>query len=340
MSTELITLEKNSLEKMFMTEAGLLPLLTEIEAKVQAIVIEGEITKEETRKAIKAKAKMVVSSKTFLEAIGSELTEEWRANTARVNSQKNLAKEKLDKLRDSILSPVKEYEDEFKKRAIALAERIEKMNNVRSLMTIKTPKETLEANLAGLKRVSLEDEDWGELEPKAYQAKDLSIKHIEDILADKDKYDEEQKELEELRAFKEQKKKQEEEEAQRKIKDEQEKEELKRKLLEAEEREQKAKLDAENAEKKKQEDLVKEEERKKKEIAEAEARAIREAEEKKLADQERIIKENEAIENRRVVHNNILSSFLEFGISEDEGKNIISAIAKNKIPHLSISYTI
>ena len=44
------------------------------------------------------------------------------------------------------------------------------------------------------------------------------------------------------------------------------------------------------------------------------------------------------IEHKRQIHNDILGALVATGLSDELAKEVIKAIAKNEVPHVSIKY--
>ncbi len=125
----------------------------------------------------------------------------------------------------------------------------------------------------------------------------------------------------------------------------------------------KAEQEAKEAEQKRLDDIQAEKDRAEKEKAEAEEKrlaAIKAAEEKAEAEKQEIIRrqqekerrERERIaaqeeedrkrqadeDHRRAINNNILSSLLKLGASDEVAKKVIGAIAQGQVPHVEIKY--
>lgn len=78
-----------------------------------------DVTTAKGREAIKALAFKVVKSKTAIDAAGKALTEEWRTQTAKVDTARKAIRDKLDALRDEARRPVTEWEAAEEQRVTA-----------------------------------------------------------------------------------------------------------------------------------------------------------------------------------------------------------------------------
>ena len=107
--TELITIpHKTDVPALFSTKGGIEGLVAKIEKEARAVVIDHSTAKG--RKEVKSLAAKVSRSKTLIDEVGKEENEERNRLNKEVNAQRNLAKERLDLLRDEIKAPVEAWE--------------------------------------------------------------------------------------------------------------------------------------------------------------------------------------------------------------------------------------
>lgn len=368
---ELITINKienNQLAAVDIFQSdGLESILKSIEDEAKSNVLDPSTKKG--RDEIKSLAHKIARSKTTLDGLGKDLVAEWKSKSKLVDSERKKAREFLDNLKEEVRKPVTDWENAEKKRIEDLEYRVEKIRELsgcRNLDMSFIPLEQMESNLKELESIVV-DESFSEFQVKAEREKKaciesltLNIDRVKKEIAEKEelerlrKQEEErkQKEREEEIARKaaeeaerkererqEKIKRKEEEarlEAQRKEHEEQEKirieEERKRK--DAERKAEQARLDAERKEREKQE-AIERAEREKKEAIEAERRKI--AEEKRKEESERIAREKDTA-NKKRVNNLALDALVAGGLDVKNAKLVVKLIASKKIPNVVINY--
>lgn len=369
MSKELIVHQKKELEELYSQENGLQPVIDRI--KEVAKDFEYDLTTTKGRNLVKSQARAVSSSKKYLTDLGMQLTAEWREKTAKVNATKKEIIKQLDELRDEIRKPLTDLENAEKEALLKLQTKLQEIEEVPFKYSIDTELGDLQARLAELEQVEIEEGNWGDLEFKAFKAKELSVKHLRSCIESRIKRDEEQAELQKLR---EQNAKLEQERKEREERERLEREEKERKEREAKEAEErkkaeeervaKAKKEAEEkAEREKQEAIEKEkrereeaekrakeaqeraerlereqkereerEAREKKEREEAEAKAKAEAEAKQKAYEEK----QEQI--KKEVIGKITAYFCNNGINEDTSYKVATLLSGGEVPYTSVDF--
>lgn len=106
---ELITIpHKTDVPALFSKDGGISGLIAEIEKQARAVVV--DTSTAAGRKDAKSLAAKVTRSKTLIDEVGKEQNDERNALTKAVNAQRNLAKDRLDALRDEIRAPVEAWE--------------------------------------------------------------------------------------------------------------------------------------------------------------------------------------------------------------------------------------
>jgi len=332
---ELILFEKKvatrkEIENLFSQENGLKPILKTIEE--MAYNFSYDLDTKEGREKIASQAYAVSRTKTFLDNVGKELTSEWRDKTAKVNSGRNEVKKFLDDLKDNIRKPLTELEEKEK------AEKERKEQTVKNLEMVLLkyhPMSEVEAMNEAFNKVKLvpvEDGNWGEeFEYKIHKAKSEALAHLEDCITKRKTHDAEQAELKKLREAEEKRKAEEAE--QERIKEAAEKARR--------EAEEKAKIEKEQAEKAQhlaEQRAIEAEEKLKKQEEERKLQQQKLEEEKKEEEvKAQRFKENER-EIKREVHNAILEFFVNNGFNQEQGKKIVTLIAKLEVPHLVVNY--
>lgn len=158
-----------------------------------------DVTTASGREAAKSLAYKVARSKTFIDAIGKDLTEEARRITSDVNARRKVITDRLDALRDEVKADAVAWEQAENQRRAALMER---MNPLRlfDLWSI-LGSEALKQHHAKITATAIDD-SWQEFQAEAEIAKAAALAHIEMEITRAEAAEAERRELEELRAFK------------------------------------------------------------------------------------------------------------------------------------------
>lgn len=107
-TTDVITIPNKADVPAIFENKKIEQLVESIEKQVRSTVIDH--TTPVGRKAIKSLAMKVSRSKTLIDEVGREQNEERNKLNKEVNEMRNLAKERLDALRDEVRAPVEEWE--------------------------------------------------------------------------------------------------------------------------------------------------------------------------------------------------------------------------------------
>jgi hypothetical protein len=114
MSTELTIISIQNPLQVFSTPNGLDSIIDKIEADAKSI--DRDISTEAGRDNIRSLAFKLAKSKTFLDKMGKDLTEEQRAQIAVVNAERKRAWERMEALQEEIRKPLTEWENRDKLR--------------------------------------------------------------------------------------------------------------------------------------------------------------------------------------------------------------------------------
>ena len=351
---QLVVIEPTTAVALFTEGQGVAELLADIRQKATSLV--PDITTAKGRKEIASVAHAVARTKTYLDGLGKELTDQYKEIPKRIDANRKTLRDTLDTLKDEVRAPLTQYEAAEEARVAALQSRLARLNELGSSASIEIAASDLQAMLREVVDESVLDDSWQELLPQATVARALAAKRLGEALAARQKYEAEQAELEQLRQKQaeqdridrerliaeqaaEQARLQEENRQRLEREAAQHREqEAQRQAQAAREREEQARRDAEAAELARQQ---------------AEANAARMAEEAaaRAAEQERQRIEQEQarkqqederraadMEHRRTVNNAILMDLMGLGIDEGKAINLIKHIASNKIDHLTINY--
>ncbi|WP_324272844.1 hypothetical protein U4959_11015 [Acinetobacter junii] len=344
---ELQVIDQNVIVAAFAKRGGTDELFEHIAQEVRSHV--PDVTTKKGRDAIGSLAMKVSKSKTLIEKCGKELVAEQKAQIKLIDDDRIAIVKKFDQLRDEILAPRDAWEK-------AEEDRVNGHNAfIMSFVVMSAPQAYENRDSGFIKGIISEIENTAindsleEFKDQAELAKFKALEVLRHALADREKYEAEQAELERLR------------------KEQQEREQRERDERIAKEAADKARIEAEakalaeqrRVEREKQEAEEKAE-REKREAAEREARLIAEKEEAELRAQQaaamerqRIEREQAAkeeaerkaeearlanVEHMRSINQEILNKLCAIGLDEGQAKAVITAIARNQIPNVSIKY--
>ncbi|UUG68531.1 hypothetical protein [Acinetobacter phage TCUAN1] len=343
---ELQVLEQNVIVAAFAKRGGTDELYERIAQEVRSHV--PDVSTKKGRDAIGSLALKISKSKTLIEKCGKELVAEQKAQIKVIDDDRISIVKKLDLLRNEVLAPRDAWEQAEK-------DRVEKHQaNIRAIKSLhdeRTPyQESIEIKSRILELEGFEvDTSFEEYEQEAKLAKLETLDKLRTALVDREKFEAESAELERLR-------KAEQERLQREHEERIAHEAAEKARLEAE---RKAKEEAERVEREKQEAIAKAE-REKREAAEREARLVAEKEAAELRAQHAAEAERKRIEaeqaakleaelqaeearqanqaHRKKICNEALKGLLALGIDEAKSKEILQAINKGLVPHVSIKF--
>ncbi|MCF6327561.1 MAG: hypothetical protein L3J21_09765 [Devosiaceae bacterium] len=341
---ELITIEKKNIAKVF-EDGGTDYLLKIISDEVCGHVC--DVTTLRGRKEIASLAAKISRSKTYLDGIGKSYVAELKAKPKLVDAERKRMRDYLDDLKETIRSPLSEWEAAEEARASQHEAKIAEIISVGEY-ALEHWDDLLLADMAnGRKKIESEliDACWEEYELEANQAKEQAISNLDKAIAKRTKYDEEQAELEKLRLMKSEKEQKDRDEAMRREGEERAKLELKEKeraamqaKADAEQRERDAVQAGElaklNAERRAKEAV--EQANKRAEIAAQAERDRIEAEQN--AEKEASARREANLQHRGKINLEIEERLFELGLSAAQSKKVVMSIAKNEIPFIKICY--
>lgn len=161
-------------------KGGVDAVVSKIEVEVRAI--KRDISTPKGRLAIRSLALKVSKSKTALDGMGKDLTEEWARLKAGVDADRRLARERLDALRDEVLAPLERWEEKDRQRVAA---------HEAALMDIRRGPGGLNRATSveiAARLVELRDppaRDWQEFEERAAEAYAEQIAFLEGLLEER-----------------------------------------------------------------------------------------------------------------------------------------------------------
>ncbi|MCR0010606.1 hypothetical protein ACWB3A_12345 [Acinetobacter baumannii] len=341
---ELQVLEQNVIVAAFGKENGIQELFNRMAEQARSIV--PDVSTKKGRDAIASQAYKVSKSKTAVDNHGKDLVADIKAQAAVIDRDRKAWRDQCDALRDEIRKPLDEWEKAEEDRIQSIKDRISNFDAGR-VDTFSTS-DLIQTIISEVEATAI-DESFAEFANEAAIKKDAALSSYKKSLEIALKREAEQVELERLR-------KSEQERLQREHEERIAHEAAERARLEAE---RKAKEEAERVEREKQEAIAKAE-REKREAAEREARLVAEKEAAELRVQHAAEAERKRIEaeqaakleaerqaeearqanqaHRKKICNEALKGLLALGIDEAKSKEILQAINKGLVPHVSIKF--
>ena len=332
---ELQVLEQNVIVAAFAKRGGTDELYERIAQEVRSHV--PDVSTKKGRDAIGSLALKISKSKTLIEKCGKELVAEQKAQIKVIDDDRISIVKKFDLLRDEILAPRDAWEQAEKDRVAKHEESILSINFYKTAVIADKDVVWLKGVIRNVEEIVI-DSSFEEFEEQAKIAKYETLEFLRTTLAAREKYEAEQAELERLRQAEILRQQQEREaqiareaaekatrEAEEKARFEAER--VQREKAEAEQREARLKAEKEAAELRAQHAAEAERKRIEAEQA-AKLEAERQAEEARQANQA----------HRKKICNEALKGLLALGIDEAKGKEILQAINKGLVPHVSINF--
>jgi len=296
---DLITIEKPKALTVFTTPDGLKPILEQIAAEARALT--PDVSSAKGRKEIASIAYKVAQSKTYIDGVGKDLVADMKELPKKVDAARKDAREFLDALKDEIRAPLDAWEAEQAR--------------------IEAEKKAEEDAAALAKQIEL-DHEMALLMNDAHDRR----KEDEARQAEQDRIERENQ----IRIEAEQKAK---EDAERQILAAKlATERAEREKIEAEQRAARAEQEAAERAKQAEIDAVERE----KQAADQERRRI-EAENRMV--EEENARRQADVEHKRQINRLVLNDLVQAcELSEDQAKDVITAIATGKVNNVIIRY--
>ncbi|MFW1851032.1 hypothetical protein ACG9XR_10730 [Acinetobacter guillouiae] len=350
---ELQVLEQNAIVSAFNNANGIQAIVDQIKAQVSSIV--PDVTTAKGRKEIASLAYKVAQSKSAIDAEGKKLKEQYTVVTNKIDADRKFARDELDAERDRIRQPLTDWENAEKDRVAKHEAAIRAIKSLYDENTAFQELHVIRGSIFDLENFNI-DESFEEYEEQAKLAKFETLEKLRNALAACEKADAERAELERLRQAEiERQQKERDEKIAREAADKArveaeakalaDRKRAEQEKLEAEQREARLKLEKEQAELREQQlkqqaiEREKQAEIDRQKAVEAECLRI-EQEAKAKADAE--LKEQQAREankaHKKKICNEALQGLMKLGVSEELGKQILQAIHKGEVPHVSIKF--
>lgn len=348
---ELQVLKQNVIVQAFATQGGTEALFERIAEQARSFV--PDVTTKKGREEIGSVAMKVSKSKTLTEKYAKDLVAEEKARIKLIDDDRIQFCKKMDSLRDEILAPRDAWEQAEKDRVQAIQDKIAQFDSGR--VDIGSPLSLIISVIAEIEAIEI-DESFAEQQEHAKLKKYECLEVLRKVQVDREKYEAEQAELERLRQAELVRQQQERdaqiareatEKAQREAEEKArfEAERVQREKAESEQREARLKAEKEAAElreqalKQKAIDDAKQAEIAKQQAIEVERKRI-EAEQFAQAEAERkALEAREAnVAHKKQICSEALKGLTDLGVDEELGKEILRAINKGLVPHVSIKF--
>ncbi len=301
----LITVKQEDALTVYTQPDGLKPYLAMIEEAVSGFV--GDTSTAKGRDEIRAMAHKVVRSKTYLEEVGKKLADEQKSVPKKIDASRQLAKKTLEQLAAQVRQPLTDWEAE--------------QARIKAEQEAKAAAEKLAAQVE-------HDHEVGLLLNAEHDRQAVEAKRQAEAAA-----------VERERAAREDGERRAREEAEAKV--------IAAKV--AAEQAEREKVEAQARAARAEKEAAEQAERDRIALQEAEHRAEQaraQAIEEERATVARLKARDEAIErqrredheHRRTVNREALAALVAIGLTDEQGKEVVLAIASNKIPRVTINY--
>lgn len=351
--SELQVIEQNAIVVAFQKENGIQDLFDRMAEQARSIV--PDVTTKKGRDAIASQAYKVSKSKTAVDNHGKDLVAGIKAQAAVIDRDRKAWRDQCDALRDEIRKPLDDWEQAEKDRVAKHQAVIRAIHSLHGENILNKESHEIKGYIFDLENTEI-DSSFEEFEQEAKIAKLETLEKLRTALTAREKYEAEQAELERLRQAEIERQQKERDEAiarqaaenariEAEKKAQAEREQAEKLARESAEREARLKAEHEAAilreEKLKQQAIeqAKQAETQKQQAIEAERLRIEAEQAAKIkADQEAEAARLANKEHMRSINREILNKFCEIGLDEGQAKAVITAIANNQVPHVSVKY--
>jgi len=350
---ELQVIEQNAIIVAFQKENGIQDLFDRMAEQARSIV--PDVTTKKGRDAIASQAYKVSKSKAAVDNHGKDLVAGIKAQAAAIDRDRKAWRDQCDALRDEIRKPLDDWEQAENDRVAKHQAVIRAIHSLHGENILNKESHEIKGYIFDLENTEI-DSSFEEFEQEAKIAKLETLEKLRTALTAREKYEAEQAELERLRQAEIERQQKERDEAiarqaaenariEAEKKAQAEREQAEKLARESAEREARLKAEHEAAilreEKLKQQAIeqAKQAETQKQQAIEAERLRIEAEQAAKIkADQEAEAARLANKEHMRSINREILNKFCEIGLDEGQAKAVITAIANNQDPHVSVKY--
>jgi chromosome segregation ATPase len=286
------------------------------------LAVRPDVSTRAGRDLIRAFANRVTKSKTAIEEVGAALAKEQKEIPKRIDATRRLFKDTLDAWRDEVRQPLSDWEAAEEARVTQIMDGLAMLQGtIDDPNWVSRSSEQLRDRLGEVERDGdVSEGRWDEYAPAAAELRTKAIEVLTERVAVAEKREAEAAELERLR----------------KEIAERERQDRERKI--AEDAAAKAKADAADALARSERERAAAEDRAAKAEETARARALAEAkaqEEAAAAEQRRREADNE---HKRRINTAAAAALIDAGLSAENAKTAIIAIATGKVPAVTIRY--
>lgn len=349
---EIVAVEQPEIIEAFKVEGGTKALFDRVSENARSVVFDMGVKKD--RESLKSFAYSLARIKTTVDNHGKELVSGIKQQAAVIDADRKFWRDNMELLQDEIRKPLTDFEQAEKDRVAKHEEAVQFIKDHAPEANATSLK--LKGDIEFLENLEIGSQ-YEEYEEQAKLAKFETLEALRKALADREKFEAEQAELERLRIAEQQRIQQEREAqiareaAEKATRDAEEKarfeaERVQREKAESEQRE--ARLKAEKEAALLREDQLKQQAIEREKQAEIDRQNAIEAERKRIeqeaqakaeADRKALAEREANVEHMRTINNEALNAIsLIGGVDADTAKLIVIAIAKNQIPHVSINY--
>lgn len=351
--SELQVIEQNAIIVAFQKENGIQDLFDRMAEQARSIV--PDVNTKKGRDAIASQAYKVSKSKAAVDNHGKDLVAGIKAQAAAIDRDRKAWRDQCDALRDEIRKPLDDWEQAENDRVAKHQAVIRAIHSLHGENILNKESHEIKGYIFDLENTEI-DSSFEEFEQEAKIAKLETLEKLRTALTAREKYEAEQAELERLRQAEIERQQKERDEAiarqaaenariEAEKKAQAEREQAEKLARESAEREARLKAEHEAAilreEKLKQQAIeqAKQAETQKQQAIEAERLRIEAEQAAKIkADQEAEAARLANKEHMRSINREILNKFCEIGLDEGQAKAVITAIANNQVPHVSVKY--
>lgn len=161
-SSALATIDTLVPEKVF-APGGVKAIVSALKEEVRTQAASLDVSSEKGRKQIASLAYKVAQSKTALDKMGKDLTEEWQRQTSLVNKDRRYLRDDLDALKDEVRKPLDDY---LAQEAARVAAHEAALAEIEILASVDG-RSAEEINVRIWKVPSIDDRQWQEFRTRA-----------------------------------------------------------------------------------------------------------------------------------------------------------------------------
>ncbi|WP_180122942.1 hypothetical protein [Acinetobacter sp. YH12086] len=330
---EIVAVEQPEIIEAFKVEGGTKALFDRVSENARSVVFDMSVKKD--RESLKSFAYSLARIKTTVDNHGKELVSGIKQQAVVIDADRKFWRDNMELLQDEIRKPLTDFEQAEKDRVAKHEEAVQFIKDHAPEADATSLK--LKGDIEFLEELEIGSQ-YEEFEEQAKLAKFETLEALRTALANREKYEAEQAELERLRIAEQQRIQQEREAkiareaAEKATREAEEKarleaERVQREKIESEQREARLKAEKEAAELRAAQ--AAENERKRIEAEQfAQAEAARKAAEAREAD----------VAHKKQICSEALKGLTDLGVNVDQGKAILNAINKGLVPHVSIKF--